>query len=627
MLARLAIQGDERMRADGVKKAIMVVATILMTSTLGLSPAHSADPVWRHALSSFGVPKYKSDFKHFDYVNTEAPKGGELRLSVEGTFDSFNPLIDKGTLADGTEHVFETLLTPSLDEVLTSYGLLAETFSIPDDYSSVSFRLRPQALWADGTSVTPEDVVFSFNSAKEYSVKQANYYRHVKSAEKTGEREVTFYFDEKNNRELPEIVGQLSILPKHWWEGTDANGRQRDISKTTLEPPMGSGPYKIETVRPGSSARYVLRDDYWGKTQPVNIGQNNFGAIDYTYFTDPEVEFEAFRAGDIDYYRESSSSRWATRYDFEAVKDGRITREALPNPFRAVGIMQALVPNTRRDMFKDARVREAFNYALDFEDLNKNLAYNGLKRVDSFFWGTELASSGLPQGRELEILDGLKGEVPPDVFTTPYTNPVGGTPQKARDNLRKAIALFKQAGWEIKGNQMVNAKTGQPMSFEILLSSPSLVRSVQPFANSLAKIGVKASLRVVDTSQYINRIRSFDYDMIWAVWGESMNPGNEQRNYWGSQSANEPGSQNYAGIADPAVDALIKMITTAKDRPEQVAAIKALDRVLLANHFVVPLFYSGEEKIAYWNTITHAKELPYYSTGFPLVWWSTKAEN
>ncbi len=345
----------------------------------------------------------------------------------------------------------------------------------------------------------------------------------------------------------------------------------------------------------------------------------------YVYFNDPEAEFQAFKAGDIDFYQEKSASRWATRYDFDAVKDGRIIREALPNRFRATGIMQALVPNMRREMFKDARVREALNYAFDFEDMNKNLAYGGLKRVDSFFWGTELASSGLPQGKELEILNGLKDKVPADVFTTPYANPVNGDPQKVRDNLKKAIALFKAAGYELKGNKMVNAKTGQPFSFEILLSSPSLVRSIQPFVNSLAKIGITATLRTVDTSQYINRVRSFDYDMIWNVWGESMNPGNEQRGYWGSESANTPGSQNYAGISDPAVDQLIDMITSAKDRDEQVAAIHAMDRVLLANHYVVPLFYSGEEKFAYWNRIAHPKDLPTYSSGFPTIWWSTQS--
>ncbi len=609
----------------GLKRAILGLAGLLAIAAFSPPPAQAQEKVWRNALTLFGTPKYGPDFKHFDYVNVDAPKGGELRLSNEGTFDSFNPLIDKGAAADGMERIYETLLTSSMDEIMTSYGLLAEAISYPDDYSSASFKLRPEAKWADGEPVTPEDVIFSFESAKANSVRLANYYRHVKSAEKTGEREVTFTFDQKGNRELPEIVGQLSILPKHWWQGKDAKGNQRDISKSTLELPMGSGPYKIASMQPGSTIRYELRKDYWGATLPANIGSNNFGIVTYVYFNDPEAEFQAFKAGDIDFYQEKSSSRWATRYDFDAVKDGRIIREALPNRFRATGIMQALVPNMRRDLFKDARVREALNYAFDFEDMNKNLAYGGLKRVDSFFWGTELASSGLPQGRELEILNGLKDKVPADVFTKPYANPINGEPQKVRDNLKTAIALFKAAGYDLKGNKMVNTKTGQPFSFEILLSSPSLVRSIQPFVNSLGKIGITATLRTVDTSQYINRVRSFDYDMIWNVWGETMNPGNEQRGYWGSESANTPGSQNYAGIADPAVDQLIDMITSAKDRDEQVAAVHAMDRVLLANHYVVPLFYSGEEKFAYWKKLTHAKDLPTYSSGFPSIWWSTEA--
>ncbi|MET3613869.1 microcin C transport system substrate-binding protein [Rhizobium aquaticum] len=609
----------------GLKLAIVGLAGLLAIAAFSPPPVQAQEKVWRNALTLFGTPKYGPDFKHFDYVNVDAPKGGELRLSNEGTFDSFNPLIDKGAPADGMERIYETLLTPSMDEIITSYGLLAEAVSYPDDYSSVSFRLRPQAKWADGEPVTPEDVVFSFDSAKANSVRLANYYRHVKSAEKTGEREVTFTFDQKGNRELPEIVGELSILAKHWWQGKDANGNQRDISRSTLELPMGSGPYKVASMQPGSTIRYELRKDYWGAALPANIGAHNFGTVTYVYFNDPEAEFQAFKAGDIDFYQEKSSSRWATRYDFDAVKDGRIVREALPNRFRATGIMQALVPNMRRDMFKDARIREALNYAFDFEDMNKNLAYGGLKRVDSFFWGTELASSGLPQGKELEILNGLKDKVPADVFTKPYANPVNGEPLKVRDNLKTAIALFKAAGYELKGNRMLNAKTGQPFSFEIMLSSPSLVRSIQPFVNSLGKIGIAATLRTVDTSQYINRIRNFDYDMIWNVWGESMNPGNEQRGYWGSESANTPGSQNYAGITDPAVDQLIDMITSAKDREEQVAAVHAMDRVLLANHYVVPLFYSGEEKFAYWKKLTHAKDLPTYSSGFPSIWWSTEA--
>jgi len=598
---------------------------IVLAAVFAASSVAAQEPKWRHGMAVVGEPELPEGFKQLPYVDLSAPKAGTLRLAEEGTFDNLNPVIDRGAPAAGLGVIFDTLMKRSEDEVFGTYGLLAEAVSYPDDMSSVTFRLRQEAKWPDGQPVTPDDVIFTMEKLKEHSAFYSGYYRHVTGVEKTGDREVTFRFDEKNNRELPAIVGDFPILPKHWWEGTDAGGNKRDISKTTLQPVMGSGPYRIASVQPGSGIRYELRDDYWGKDLPINLGQYNFRTIGYTYFSDFEVEFEAFRAGTIDYRQENSSSRWATRYDFDAVKDGRVTKEALTNPFKATGIMQAMVPNMRRDMFKDARVRQALNYAFDFEDMNKNLAYGGLKRVDSFFWGTELASSGLPQGRELELLEGLKDKVPPEVFTTPYTNPVGGDPQKVRDNLRKAVGLFKEAGWELKGNRMVNSTTGQPMSFEILLNSPSLERSVNPFVASLKKIGVDARIRTVDASQYINRIRSFDYDMIWAVWGQTMNPGNEQTEYWGSASVNRQGSRNYAGIADPAVDALIQKIVFAPSREEQIAAIKAMDRVLLANHYVVPLFYSGEAKVAYWNTIGHPDRLPEYGIGFPDIWSSKSA--
>lgn len=600
--------------------AIAFAATVFSASV-----SIAQEPKWRHGIAVVGDLELPADFKQLPYVDVNAPKGGELRLGDEGTFDNVNPVIDRGTIVSGAGVIYDTLMKRSEDEVFGSYGLLAEAVSFPDDLSSVTFRLRQEAKWADGQPVTPEDVIFTMGKLKENSAFNSGYYRHVIGVEKTGDREVTFRFDEKNNRELPSIVGDFSIMPKHWWEAQDAQGKQRDITRTTLEPVMGSGPYKIAAIQPGSTIRYELRDDYWGKNLPINLGQYNFKTITYTYFSDADVEFEAFRAGTIDQRQENSSSRWVTRYDFDAVKDGRITKEAVSNPFRATGIMQALVPNMRRDMFKDTRVREALNYALDFEDMNKTLAYGGLKRVNSFFWGTELASSGLPQGRELEILQQLKDKAPPAVFNTPFTNPVGGDPNKVRDNLRKAVALFKEAGWDLKGNKMVNIKTGQPMSFEILLSSKSLERTVTPFVASLAKIGIEARMRSVDSSQYVNRIRSFDYDMIWNVWAQGMNPGNEQAEYWGSDSANRQGSRNYAGIANPAVDELIKKIVFATNRDEQIAAVKAMDRVLLANNYVVPLFYSGEMKIAYWNRIAHPQRFPEYGVGFPDIWFSKNA--
>ncbi|MBB4143661.1 microcin C transport system substrate-binding protein [Rhizobium rhizoryzae] len=600
-------------------------ALALAVLAMMASPAdlHAQDqPQWRHAIGVLEPPKLPADFKRLPYVNPDAPRQGELRLADEGTYDSFNPLADKGNPAAGVGIVFDTLLKQSEDEIGVSYGLLAEALSFPEDRSSVTFRLRAEAKWADGKPVTPDDVVFSFQSAKANSNVLANYYRHVTSAEKTGERDVTFRFDEKNNKELPAIVGDFPILPKHWYEGKDTKGVARDISKGSLEPPMGSGPYKIASFQAGSTIRYELRDDYWGKDLPINIGQNNFRVISYTYFADYDVALEAFRAGQIDYRQENSSSRWATRYDFDAVKDGRVKREALKNEFRAKGVMQAYVPNLRRDQFKDARVREALNYAYDFEDLNKNLAFGGLNRVDSFFWGTDLAAKGLPQGKELEILNGLKDKVPARVFTEPYTNPVNGDPQKVRDNLRKAVELFKQAGWELKGNRMVNAKTGQQMSFEILLNSPSMERTVLPYVASLKKIGIDARIRTVDSSQYVNRVRSFDFDMIFGVWAQTMNPGNEQAGYWGSEAANQTGSRNLAGIADPAVDQIIRLIITAPTREDQVAAVHALDRVLLANHFVIPMFYSGETRIAYWSKLVRPDPLPEYGIGFPALWWA-----
>lgn len=595
--------------------------TLALAGLLATASAMAQEPEWRHATAMIEAPKYTEGFAHFDYVNPDAPKGGTLKLSEEGTFDSFNPILFKGETAAGLSLVFDTLMKPSEDEVSSSYGLLAESVSYPDDISKVTFRLRAEAKWADGTPVTPEDVVFSFDKAKELNPLQAQYYAHVVSAEKTGERDVTFLFDENNNQELPQILGQIRVLPKHWWDGT-----ARDISRTTLEPVMGSGPYRIADFKAGSTIRYELREDYWGKDLNVNVGQHNFGAIEYVYFTDANVEFEAFRAGTVDFRQENSASKWATAYDFPAVESGDIVREEIPNPLRAVGIMQAFVPNMRREKFQDMRVRRALNFVLDFEDLNHNLAFDALARVDSFFWGTELASSGLPEGREKEILEGLENEIPAEVFTTPYTNPVGGDPQKARANLRQALTLFQEAGYALESGKLVNTGTGEQFGIEILLSSPSLERSVLPYIASLKKIGIDARIRTVDASQYTNRIRNFDYDMIWNVWGQSLNPGNEQAGYWGSASANREGSRNYAGIADPAVDELIRMVIFAQTREEKTAAVKALDRVLLANHYVVPLFYSDAVKVAYNKTLKHPEELPYYGLGFPDVWWSAAAE-
>lgn len=584
------------------------------------------EPQFRIGAAILGDLKYAPGFKHFDYVNPDAPKGGELKLSADGTFDTFNPVLKKGETAVGLSLVFDTLLKPSADETGSAYGLLAEGVSYPEDISSATFRLRAEAKWADGTPVTPDDVIFSFVQAKALDPMNMSYYAHVTKAEKTGDRDVTFSFDEKNNRELPQILGSFLIVPKLWWEAKGPDGKPRNISRTTLEPVMGSGPYKIVSFAPGATIRYELRDDYWGKNSPVNVGQNNFAAITYTYYGDRDVEFEGFRSGNVDFWQDNQASRWATGYDFPAAKDGRIKREDLPNPLRAVGIMQALVPNMRRGQFKSPLVREALNYAYDFEELNRTVFFNQYKRINSFFFGTDLASSGLPQGAELDLLNTVKDKLPPSVFTKPYTNPVNGDPQKFRDNLRHAIELFKQAGFVLKGNQMVNGKTGQPFAFEILLGNPMLEKAVLPYAQNLKKIGIDAHVRTVDPSQYTNRIRSFDYDMIWTVWAETVDPGNEQAGYWGSASVTHPGARNYAGIDDPAIDALIPKVILAKDREEKNVAARALDRVLLAGHYVVPMYYPSTVHIAFWDKFGRPASLPEYSVGFPDVWWAKSAE-
>lgn len=622
------------MRLDGRNLKNGLIASLLCFPLLMHPAAHAQDTaaadekVWRAGLSTVGELKYAEGFTRFDYVNPDAPKGGSLRLSEDGTFDTLNPLLAKGEKAAGLSLVFESLMKPSLDEISSQYGLLAEAVSHPDDFSSVTFRLRAEAAWSDGKPVTPEDVVFSFEQSKANDPQREFYYRHVNKAEKTGERQVTFTFDEKNNLELPAIVGQLVIVPKHWWDDAGADGKPRDIGRTTLEIPVGSGPYKIASLNPGSTITYELRDDYWGKDVNVNIGYSNFGEVRFTYFADRDVMFEAFRSGVIDYWWENAARRWATAYDFPAVNDGRITRESVENDHRGQGVMVGFIFNMRRDKFKDIRVRKAINYAFDFEELRRTIFYGQYERVNSFYAGSELASSGLPQGRELEILNEVKDLVPPEVFTQEYMNPVGGTPQNLRDNLRKAIALFKEAGYSLKNNRMVNDKTGEPFSFEIMLSGPTIERVALPFAQNLKKIGVEVTVRSADASQFTNRWRSRDFDVMYQGWAQSLNPGNEQAEYWGSEAAARDGSANYSGLSDPGVDALVRKIIFAKDRDDLIATTKALDRVLLAHQIIVPSYFSRKLNIAYWAKLAHPDPLPEYSSGYPHLtfWWSKEAE-
>ena len=589
------------------------------------SPARAqtatGEPAWRHALSLFGDIKYPADFKRFDYVNPDAPKGGVARMISIGTFDNFNIAVAgvKGSIAPAAALIYETLMAKSQDEVVTEYGLLAEAASHPDDFSWVIYRLRKEARWHDGKPVTPEDVIFSIEVLKKYSPMYASYYRHVVKTEKSGERDIKFSFDAPGNRELPTIVGELPVLPKHYWDGTDSQGRKRDISSTTLEPPLGSGPYRIKEFVAARSVKLERVKDYWGVNLPVRIGENNFDEMRFEFFRDNTVALEAFKADQADWITENSAKQWATAYDFPAVTEKRVVKEEFP--INDSGRMQGFVLNLRRDQFKDARLRRAFNYAYDFEEMNKQLFYNQYKRINSYFEGTELACSGLPQGQELAILETVRDKVPAEVFTTPYQNPVGGNPEAVRANLRESARLLKEAGFEVKDRKLVDP-AGKPVVVEILVQDPSSERIALFYKPSLERIGVTTSIRVVDDAQYENRLRSFDFDVVIDLWGESLSPGNEQREFWGSQAADVPGSKNTIGIKNPAVDALIDKLIFARDRADLVAATRALDRVLLWNFYVVPQFSYGFSRYARWDRFSHAEPLPKYGrSGLPSLWW------
>jgi microcin C transport system substrate-binding protein len=582
----------------------------------------TAAKTWRHGLSLFGDLKYPPGFAHFDYVNPTAPKGGTVRQTAIGTFDNFNLVVAgvKGSLAAGVTLVNENLLYPALDEITGEYGLLAEAVSYPDDYSSVTYRLRAEAKWHDGKPVTPDDVIFSFAAWQKYDPMTAGYYHHVVKLEQTGDREVTFTFDSPGNRELPLIVGDITVLPKHWWEATDANGKKRDVGTTTLEPPLGSGPYRVKEFTAGRTIVYERVKDYWGRALNVAVGRDNFDERRFEYFRDTTVALEAFKADTIDWQTEQSAKSWEVAYDFPAVTEKRVVREQFP--ITNVGRMQGFAFNIRRAKFADPRVRRAFNYAFDFEEMNKQLFYGKYQRIASYFQDTELAATGAPAGRELELLETVRDKVPAELFTQPYTNPVGGTPDAVRNNLREALRLFKDAGYEIRNQQLVNTKTGEPYQVELLGFDQSSERIYLFYKPSLERLGMTVTVRTIDTAQYENRLRSWDFDIVNMVQPESLSPGNEQRSFWGSQAADQPGSFNQIGIKNPAVDAMIDQVIFAKNRDDLVAATHALDRVLLWNNYVVPQWTYAYERVARWDRFSHPDPLPKYGiSAFPTIWW------
>ncbi len=598
----------------------LLAAALLATALHG-----AAADEWRTTSSLLGDSKYGDNFQHYDYVNPDAPKGGTYNSTVLGTFDSFNPYIVQGTPAAGLAGfggglLYDTLMEQATDEGSVSHPLIAEAYKYPDDYSSATYRLDPRARWHDGQPITVDDVVWSFNALKANSPMYNRYFENVTEAVAISDREVEFRFNQKGNRELPKILGDLVVLPKHWWEGTDKNGRKRDIARPTLEPPLGSAAYRIKSFRPGSEIVWERVPDYWGAKLPVKIGRENFDTRRYVYMLDDNAAWLAFTKGGLqDVKSENSSRRWATAYTFPAIEAGDVVKKEFktssPEP------MQAFVLNERRPLFQDRLVREALTWPFDFETMNRTLFYGYNTRTTSYFQGTELASSGIPSGRELEILEPFRSQLPPELFTQEFKLPVYDSPQSERKNLKQAVDLFAKAGWVIKGGRMVNAKTGEPFKFEILGWNDTDQVIASPYIANLRKIGVDASLRIIDQTQYINRLNNFDFDVTTSMFQQSDSPGNEQRDFWSSRAADTPGSRNLMGIKNPVVDALVDKIIFAKDRDDLVAATHALDRVLLWNYYAVPQYYRAVIWLAYWNKFGIPDKQPAYIGADIDSWW------
>ena len=611
-----SVETPKAARSIGFIVVAVLTAMILTATTLMAS-----EPPRRHALSLIGDPAKPPDVTHFDWVNPDAPKGGKVRLRGIGTFDTLNRYAGKGSPAQGLNLINAPLMTTSLDEPSTEYGLVAAWASHPPDFSSVTFGLRPEARFHDGKPVTPEDVVFTLEAIKKASPHYALYYKNVVKAEQTAEHDVTFTFDQPGNRELPQIVGSMPVLPRHWWQAKDDKGEQRDLTRATMETPLGSGPYRVKSVDAGRAVTYERVADWWARALPVNRGQWNFDEITFLYYRDRTPAFEGFKVGETDFWPENSAKGWATGYDIDAVKRGSIRRETFET--RQISGMQGFAFNLRRRQFQDPRVRQAFNLAFNFEWANKAMFFEQYSRVGSYFENSELKSTGLPTGQELDILEAVRDRVPPDVFTTEFRNPVFASPEDYRRHMGRAAKLLSDAGWTPRNGVLTNA-AGDRLTAEFLLVQPDFERLVLPYKTELERLGVKVDIRTVDSAQYVRRVDSFDFDIVVSRFGQSMSPGNEQRDFWGSVAADREGSQNVIGIKNVAIDTLIERVVFAKDRADLVAATRALDRVLLANHYVVPQFYSPSDRVAFWDKFGRPDKLPQQASplaSFLQVWW------
>lgn len=569
----------------------MRLAAVLIACLVAL-PAQAEEPQWVHAVAMHGTPKYGPDFPHFDYVNPNAPKGGTVTLGAIGGYDSLNPFIPKGEAASGIGSIYDTLTVSSADEPFTRYGLLAGAMRLPGDRSWIEFRLRPEARWHDGRPVTAADVKWTFDTLVEKGQPLYRfYYANVDRVSVLDDRTVRFDFKPGENRELPLIISEISVLPKHYWQ-------DREFGKTTLEPPLGSGPYRIKSLEPNRNVVFERVPDYWGKGLPVNVGQDNFGTIRHEYFRDATVAVEAFKAGAFDYRAENGSVTWATSYNIPEVEKGLIRKVEIPH--KQTAGMQGFVYNTRKPIFLDRKVRRALAYAFDFEWSNRNLFYDQYTHTRSYFDNSDLGATGLPSPAELDLLEPWRGKVPDEVFTKEYQPPITRGDGRIRGNLRIADGLLKEAGWTIEGKQRVNGK-GEKLAFEILLVSPLFERIVLPMAKNMQRLGVEVDVRTVDSAQYVERLRNFDFDMIVFNFAQSMSPGNEQRVFWGSEAADKPGSRNFVGIKDDAVDALIEHVIAAPTREDLTIATRALDRVLQWGHYVIPNWHISYDRIIYWD--------------------------
>ena len=570
-----------------------------------------------HALSMYGDVKYGPDFTHFDYVNVKAPKGGMLKLGVVGTFDSFNPFISKGIPAAGlspqsASYVWDSLTVRSLDEPFTEYGLLAERMEMPEDRSWVIFHLRPQARFADGKPVTADDVKWTFDTLTSKGQPfYSYYYGSVASVDVLGPKSVKFTFKESNNRELPLIVGQLPVLPKHFWQ-------DREFDKVELQTlPLGSGPYRVASFKPGKWVVYERREDYWARDLPVNRGHHNFDRVVMEYFLDETVILEAFKGGAFDFRSENSAKNWATAYDSPALRKGEIIKEEISHELPAG--MQGYIYNIRRPVFQNPVLREALAYALDFEWSNQNLFYGQYTRTRSFFENSEMAATGLPSKAELALLEPWRKVLPEETFSREYQPPRTDGSGSPRANLSKAQGLLKSAGYSIRDNQLFTPD-GTPVKFEILLYSPAFERITLPFVRNLKVLGVEATVRRIDPQQYTERLRNFDFDMVVATFGQSTSPGNEQRDFWSSDAADRPDSRNLIGIKNPAIDDLVEKLIQADTREELVTRTQALDRALQWGHYVIPQWHIDRYRLAYRHYLKHPKTVPPYGLSTD-IWW------